>query len=153
MNKRSVMKAWLSNAYVARTGLLKYSAKRFFQLSAVAILAFVVSNQTANAQSNIDGAVTGKLPGGSKGSLLVESTTTGLKRPASVAADGSFRVASLPPGPYKITFTPVEGTPVSQDVDVSVGSTSQVDLVANDTVKLEKFVVSGASISPICGPA
>ena len=51
-----------------------------------------------NAQTNADGAIVGKISGDTKGSIAIESRSTGLQRTATVAADGSYRMGSLPPG-------------------------------------------------------
>ena len=101
-----------------------------------------------NAQTNADGAIVGKISGDTKGSIAIESRSTGLQRTATVAADGSYRMGSLPPGRYQVTYTPAFGAPAMQEVDVNVGSTSAADFSGGVT-KLEKFVVTGGVISPI----
>ncbi|MEY4939268.1 MAG: hypothetical protein RIQ93_1003 [Verrucomicrobiota bacterium] len=99
------------------------------------------------AQTNVDGAVVGRA--GGKGSVSVTASATGVTRTTSVAADGSFRVGSLPPGAYKVTYTPASGAALEQLVDVRLGSSTPVDFSGNTAVKLEKFVVAGAQFSPI----
>jgi len=100
------------------------------------------------AQTNVDGAIAGRIFGDAKGSVAVESLSTGLKRSATPAADGSYRMGSLPPGRYKVTYSPASGAPVVQEVEVSVNSATAADF-GDSAVKLEKFVVTGGLISPI----
>ena len=116
-------------------------------LAALALVGTAFLPTRSLAQSNIDGAVAGRVSD-AQGSVLVEGTATGLKRSVKPAADGSYRVGSLPPGPYTVTFTPTGGSPITEDVIVTVGGTTAVNL-DSETVRLEKFVVSGSSINPI----
>ncbi len=118
---------------------------------AAATLTVAVLTSTSvivKAQTNADGAIVGKVSGDTKGSLTVESLSTGLTRTATVASDGSYRMGSLPPGRYKVTFAPASGAASVQEVDVNVGSSTAADFGGSVT-KLEKFVVTGGLISPI----
>ena len=127
-------------------------AGAFRRCAVLARIVFVATGliavQPTFAQSNIDGAVYGKVTD-PKGTVLVEGVSTGLKRTVTPAADGSYRVGSLPPGPYKVTYTPTSGSKISDEINVTVGSNTLVVLDPEAPVKLEKFTVVGAAINPI----
>jgi plastocyanin len=46
---------------------------------------------------------------------------------ASPGEDGAFRIADLPPGPYKVTAWDERGAPDSRTVEVEAGGTATVD--------------------------
>src|SRR5690606_38252321 len=73
------------------------------------------------AQS-VTGAVAGRAEAGQQ--VTITNPSTGLTRSATVAGDGSYRIAQLPPGDY--TLTTGSGAPVS--VNVSIGGTTTVNL-------------------------
>jgi len=100
----------------------------------------------AHAQSNVDGAITGRTSGA--GTVVVESSATGIRKTVTVGSDGAYRIGSLPPGTYTVTFTATDGSaPESQEAAVSINTTTRVEF--DDLVRLEVFRVSGSLINPI----
>lgn len=99
-----------------------------------------------HAQTNVDGAIVGEVAD-ADARVVVESLATGTRHEAHVSSAGAFRVASLPPGRYRVTMTPPSGSPVVREVAVAVGSTTGVAF--DDTQVLEALVVSEPPINPI----
>ncbi len=112
-----------------------------FTMAAALALTFTVSSTTAYAQQTA-GAVYGKASAGS--TITAESLDTGVTRTATAGSDGSYRIGSLPPGNYKVTFA--DGT--SKEVSVAIGSSTLVGS-GSEVLELEKFVVGGLSVNPI----
>jgi hypothetical protein len=140
MNTRSAGTSRAVRLLVARMGRLVRRAAPV-ALTVALLSSSVVSTR---AQTNTDGAIYGKVVGNTKGAVAVESTATGLRRTTTPAADGSYRVGALPPGLYKVVFTPATGAPFEQMAEVRVNSATAVDL-GDSTVRMEKFVVAAAS--------
>src|SRR5690606_20777723 len=80
----------------------------------------------ALAQSTT-GAVAGRASAGDQ--IVVTSTDTGATRTVTVNADGSYRLAQLPPGEYTLSVSR-DGSAVGEQVLVAVplGGTATVDL-------------------------
>src|SRR5690606_23984489 len=91
------------------------------------------------AQS-VTGAVAGRAEAGAQ--VTVTNPATGLTRSATVGADGSYRIAQLPPGDY--TLTTGSGEPVS--VSVSLGGTTTVNLTGAGAVDLAAVQVVGSRV-------
>ncbi len=127
MNKCYVPKAWTALVHLSK---------------AIALLALGVSS--LNAQSNTTGAVFGRATAGS--TVTAEHVGTGAKRAMTTLSDGSFRIGALPTGTYKVSYTDAGGKAQTREVDVSIGSNSEVD---GDVVRIDKFVVTAGSISPV----
>lgn len=105
-------------------------------------LTFLVSSTTVYAQQT-SGALYGKVSGGTP--VTAENVDTGFKRETTASADGSYRIGSLPPGSYKVTYN--DGTASqTKEVDVAIGSST---LVGGGVLELEKFVVGGLSVNPV----
>ncbi|AOS43801.1 TonB-dependent Receptor Plug Domain protein [Lacunisphaera limnophila] len=113
-------------------------------MALVLSLAFSVSSTTVFAQQTA-GAIYGKVAAGS--TVTVESTGTGYKRSATASAEGNYRIGSLPPGTYKVTYSDGSATQ-TKEADVAIGSST---LVGSETgvLELEKFVVGGLSVNPV----
>ncbi len=134
MNARSVS----NNGVLHALTRIRQSAG-VFTMAIALTLTFLVSSTTVYAQQT-SGAIYGKVASGSV--VSVESVGTGFKRSGTASADGSFRIGSLPPGAYKVTFS--DGT--TKDVDVAIGSST---MVGTGVLELEKFVVGGLSVNPV----
>jgi hypothetical protein len=115
-----------------------------FTMAAALALTFVVSPTSVYAQQTA-GAVYGKVDAGS--TVTVVSSDTGFTRSATASSDGSFRIGSLPPGSYKVTYSE-GGQTVSKDTTVSIGSNTLVG-TGSDVLQLEKFTVGGSTVNPI----
>ncbi len=148
MNTRSTRTGHLWRALVFPLGQVSL-LRRGVACAALTLSALLLLPSVAlKAQTNADGAIVGRIAGESKGAIAVENLSTGLKRTVTTGADGSYRIGALPPGRYKVTFTPATGLATEQEVDVIVGSGATADF-GSSTVKLEKVVVTGGLISPI----
>jgi hypothetical protein len=93
----------------------------------------------AMAQS-VTGAVAGRANAGEQ--ITITNPATGLSRTVTVGADGTYRVAQLPPGDY--TLVAGSGEPLS--VGVSLGSTTTVNLAGAGAVNLDVVQVIGSRI-------
>ena len=103
------------------------------------------------AQSNTDGAISGKISTavGTGGSVTITNKSTGVTWTATPEADGSFRAGSLPPGPYSLSYTNGAGATIVRETEVRVGSTTPVSFSTADSVEMERFVVTGNTINPV----
>ncbi len=94
------------------------------------------------AQSSV-GSVFGSAKGGA--TVTIENPSTGAKREMTADAGGRFSFSQLAPGNYKITS---DG--VTRNVNVRVGTGSQVDLSVGQAANIgEVTVVGGGAINPI----
>ena len=114
-------------------------------LTACVAVAATISTP-AFAQSNVDGAITGKAPGA--GSVTIEDATTGFARTLPTSADGSFRAAALPPGVYTVTYTNEAGVAQTTQVAVVIGTTSNADF-SEESITLGEFKIVGSPVNPI----
>ena len=90
------------------------------------------------AQS-VTGAVAGRAEAGAQ--ITITNESTGLSRTVTVGADGTYRIAQLPPGDYTVT---AGGAPVA--VKVSLGGTTSLNLGAAGTVELDTVQVVGSRV-------
>jgi Outer membrane receptor proteins, mostly Fe transport len=123
--------------------LIKYSRPSMGALLALT-MAVTVGTNPLQAQSNAAGGVYGNATAGT--SVTVENIGTGFRRSVTVGSDGTYRVGSLPPGSYRVTYTDAAGTPQTHQVDVNVGTNTEV---SGDLILLEKYTVSGLTVNPI----
>jgi hypothetical protein len=114
---------------------------------AVVILAFVFCPTRLIAQDNTSGAVFGRVQAGSAITAVHEGM--GFTRSAVAATDGTYRIASLPPGTYKVTYTDASGTPHTRQIEVTIDTGIRVDGGSSDVLQLDKFVVGSLSINPV----
>jgi hypothetical protein len=139
MNARSVS----NNGVLHALTRIRQSAG-VFTMALALTLTFLVSSTTVYAQQT-SGAIYGKVAGGS--AVTAESVDTGYKRTVTASSDGSYRIGSLPPGSYKVSYN--DGTAAqTKDVDVASGSSTLVSTGAG-VLELEKFTVGGLSVNPI----
>lgn len=96
-------------------------------------------------QNNTTGAVFGRVQAGS--AIVVEHTGMGFSRSAVAGADGAYRIAALPPGTYRVTYTDASGAVRTREVQVAIGSGTQAE--GGDVLKLAEFVVAGGAINPV----
>lgn len=89
---------------------------------------------------NVTGAVAGRANAGDQ--ITVTNTATGASRTVTVSADGSYRVAQLPPGDY--TLKAGSGEPIA--VNVSLGGTTTVNLTGGGAVNLDTVSVVGSRV-------
>jgi hypothetical protein len=140
-----------------RLNLVRATFARVSSLTQVVIATVLAVSFLATpmlrAQANVQGYIYGTASGAVSGTTVtVENTGTGLKRTVTTDSNGSFSVPGLPTGKYIVTVkAPGKPDQVNSDVNVNVGAGSAANFGATseETTKLEKFVVSGASISPI----
>jgi hypothetical protein len=139
MNYDTIRKPWARVAQFTRS--LDFGIK--CGIAAVTLLAGSVN--TSHAQSNTAGAVFGRATAGT--TVTAEQMGTGSKRTGVTLSDGTFRIGALPPGAYKVTYTDSTGKVQTRQVDVSIGSNTEV--AGDSIVQIDKFVVSAGSINPV----
>jgi len=93
----------------------------------------------AMAQS-VTGAVAGRANAGEQ--ITVTNPDTGLSRTVTVGAEGTYRVAQLPPGDYTL----VAGSSAPISISVSLGGTTTVNLTGGGAVDLDVVQVVGSRI-------
>ena len=99
----------------------------------------------AFAQSNASGSISGLVATGS--AVFVENLGTGEQRTTTASATGTYRIGSLPPGEYKVSYTDgVSSATQTKVVSVAIGSST---IAGGEALQMAKFVVGGASISPV----
>jgi len=127
-------------------GRLRLAARSM--LFAVGVGAASLSG-VAYAQSNVEGAIYGTVPGGDDGTIVIENTATGATFTSTGGDDGRFRFSALPTGSYKVTLKR-EGKPdVSKIVSVRIGTGTSVSFETSTNADLGTVQVVGAAISPI----
>lgn len=120
----------------------------FRKLALIAATALAVATTSSViAQSNVDGAIAGKAPGA--GTVTVSDPATGLKRTTTTAADGSFRVASLPPAVYTVTYADANGVEQTTQVNVVIGTTVQASNFSDGAIALSELRISESPVNPI----
>jgi len=96
------------------------------------------------------GATAAELTGAT---ATVVNKENGFSRTISVSPSGTFEASSLPIARYEISLKLTGREAIAQAVGVSIGSstTTRFDVSdrSKDAVELEKFVVSGQSVSPV----
>lgn len=106
---------------------------------------------TVHAQSNTTGSINGLARSGD--TIVIENPATGFSREISVAADGAFRVGSLPPGTYRVVRRGADGaTTVRENVAVATGTGASVnfaDAASSDAARLDVVQVVGTAVNPI----
>ena len=132
-----------NNGFLQATLRIRHSANAYVMAILLA-LTFLATSTTVYPQTT-SGAIYGNAAAGS--TVTAESVGTGFKRSITAAADGSYRIGTLPPGDYKVTLT--DGTiSKTKDAQVNVGSSTLVSS-GSDVLELTKFVVGGSSINPV----
>ena len=126
--------------------------------AALAVLALQITSPVAYAQSNAEGGIFGRVVGATSAELTGATATVvnkenGFSRTISVSPAGTFEASGLPIARYEISLKLTGREAIAQAVGVSIGSstTTRFDVSdrSKDAVKLEKFVVSGQSVSPV----
>lgn len=112
-------------------------ARSTLRTSALAACVALALSPAAYADLSL-GSIFGQAPKGS--TVTVQNLDTGLKRQVQVDNQGKFSFSQLPGGRYK-----VEGNGVSREVQVSLGTGSQVSL----NEQIERIAVQGRAINPI----
>lgn len=137
-------------ALIARAGLSSLAAGAGLSKAVTLAGVALASAVAVHAQSNVDGAIYGTTGlGNGQGTISLESSGTGVSRTLTPTSTGSYRAGSLPPGLYKVTFTPSSGAPQVKDAMVSINSSTLIDFSGPDVTTLERFVVSGQGMSPV----
>jgi outer membrane receptor protein involved in Fe transport len=98
-----------------------------------------LASTSVMAQS-VTGTVAGRAQAGAQ--VTVVNTATGASRTVTVGEDGSYRIGQLPPGDY--TLSSGSGAPVS--LNVSIGTTTTVNLTETGAVALETVQVIGSRV-------
>jgi outer membrane receptor for ferrienterochelin and colicin len=112
-------------------------------------LAVVGVALTAHAQSSTTATIRGTVRDSSGGAVSgaeinAVSTTRGFVRTTRSAADGSYSLTGLSPGPYNIILAAPGFDPISQDVTVLLGQSLEMNLeVAQAAVLRESITVVG----------
>ncbi len=91
---------------------------RALRKSALAIALGMCFAGGVHAQSNSSGAIAGTTDAGA--TVTIENPSNGFKREITASADGSYRLAALPTGTYKVT---TKGQ--TREVTVTIGATAQ----------------------------
>ncbi|UXI68615.1 TonB-dependent receptor [Tahibacter amnicola] len=117
------------------------SGRSFRRSALVLALGAVIASGAALAQK-----ATGEIFGhaGANASVTIENTDTGLTREITADASGRFSFSQLPTGHYRVTS---DGA--TRDVQVKVGTGSEVNFADKDSQKLEAIEVTGNAINPI----
>ncbi len=132
-------------------------AARIRRLPQIAVATLVAlaffATPSVQGQGNVQGYIYGTASGAAAGSTVtVENTGTGLKRTVTTDSAGLYSVPGLPTGQYSVTLkSPGKPDQVNTGVNVNVGAGSAANFgqTSDETTKLEKYVVTGAAISPI----
>ncbi|MDB5953109.1 MAG: TonB-dependent receptor [Massilia sp.] len=103
------------------------------QRSAISIAIGLMISSMAYAQSS-EGSIYGRGKPGDK--VTITSVDSNSSRQVTVDSNGSFSLGKLPPGAYRVV-----GAGVSKDVNVAIGSGTNVSLVEADT---QRVVISRA---------
>ena len=131
--------------------------RRLPQIAVATLLAIsFLGAPLTRAQSNVNGYIFGTVAGASSGAKIVATNpSSGIKREGAPDASGSYRISALPIGTYSVTLqTPGQPDQVFDNVNVNLGTGSSVNFSAgakpeDKAVQLEKYVVTGESISPL----
>ena len=149
-------KAWLLHVSIAPFGFTNYLVNRFARITALAFLAIATTTSLTYAQSNAEGSVLGRVVGTSAADLSGATATLSSKqfninRTAPVSANGTFEFPGVPVGDYEVALALKGREPITDTAHVGIATTTSVRFEpgAAETVKLEKFVVSGADASPV----
>lgn len=132
---------WNSGVLRALSKHIRLSVGVFTILTGV----LVAPSTPLQAQSNATGAISGSVSNGS--AVNVKNLGTGFERSTTASGDGSYRIGALPPGTYQVTYTDSTGKAVTEEVEVTIGSSASVS--SGDLVKLDKYTVTGFSINPV----
>ncbi len=120
-----------------------------------AVVALTVGSSVSYAQSNTNGYIYGEISGASSVGLTVVAVNenTGLSRSATPNTSGAYQFSTMPVGNYTVSL--MRGSETVQSfsavpVNIGTGRPVRFDLgESSDVMELEKFEVSGSSISPI----
>ncbi len=77
--------------------------------------------ETAMAQSNASGNITGRVESAAGASINLVNTETGLRRTASIESNGRFQITALPIGHYRVELLRNGGVERTVEVDVIAG--------------------------------
>jgi hypothetical protein len=156
MNKCPHGKALFLRALLNDLGFARLLASRFAQITALAFLAAAFTTTPTYAQSNAQGSVLGRVVGVSASDLAGATVTLSNKefnisRTAPVSSAGTFEFPSVPVGDYEVTLVEKGHEPVPQTAHVGLGNITSVRFEpgSGETMKLDKFVVTGADASPV----
>lgn len=143
------------HAFIASLGFAGFLASRFTGIAALALLT-LASTTLTYAQSNAQGGVFGRVVGVSAADLAGSSVTLmskdfNISRTAEVTGAGTFEFPSVPVGDYELSLALKGREPIAQTAHVGLGNITSVRFEpgASETMKLEKFVVTGADASPV----
>lgn len=110
----------------------------------ILLLLFTLSSLDIQAQ-NTTGTISGVVRDGATGETMpgVNVVIEGTLRGASTDADGIFKIPSVPPGRYNLTFTFISYKPfTAEGVEVRAGSETEVTAsMADQSVELDDIVV------------
>jgi len=120
-----------------KEGRMKFGYRFVFVIAACLLLVapLVVAQTTGTIEGNITDQNGGTLPG-----VSVEATSPNLQgsRTATTGSNGHYRLASLPPGVYKVTATLQGFGSVQKNVTVALDATAtgnvQMELAAKEAV-------------------
>lgn len=144
MNTRSAQSDGVLFASIESARFVPRSLQRYIIVVALAV-ALLTGPIPLLAQNNTTGAVFGQVKAGS--TVQVEHTGMGFTRSTVATAGGSYRIATLPPGIYKVTYTDTTGVPRTREVEVAIGSGSQAD--GSDVLQMNRLTVTGLSVNPV----
>jgi outer membrane receptor protein involved in Fe transport len=129
-----------------RFRVLNQSPFRLARLIAVAAaMAATLAAPTPVWAQSAEATLRGHAP--PSATITARNVATGAVRETTASADGTYALAGLPPGRYRVDAGP--GT--EQDITLSVSSTSTFDFVsgAARTAELEEVVVTGSRLQEV----
>jgi hypothetical protein len=85
----------------------------------------VATMDTAMAQSNASGSISGRATAGNDVKIVVENPATGLRRVLTPDSQGRFQATALPTGTYRVSQVRGETVLSTVEVDASIGSNAE----------------------------
>ncbi|XHS79692.1 TonB-dependent receptor plug domain-containing protein [Burkholderiaceae bacterium UC74_6] len=103
-------------------------------------LTLALTAPTVHAQSNANSVTYGTVAPGSGDSVVIENKTNGVSRTVSIEADGRWRAAGLPIGPYGLKLMKGGQVIATSEVELRVGQGVEVSFA---TAQLDTVTVVG----------
>lgn len=129
---------------------MKNNNSKIFKRSLAAIAISTVLYMTSASAEDIKGTVA--ITGGNAAGIVVKATNkeTGTTRTMELNADGTYRLAKLPSGPYEVTVTKGDTVLAKESVRVSLGKNTVTNFeVAAPSDEFEVIQIVGSSVSTI----
>ncbi|TCV92437.1 carboxypeptidase family protein [Luteibacter rhizovicinus] len=131
---------------------LNFGRRQFRRTALAAALGMTLASGVVYAQSNSSGVIFGRADSATGATVKIVNVDTGLSRELPVSSDGRYRATSLPVGSYKVTLLRDGNVVETRDVQVNIGSGSDVSFAAASATQaqtLEGVQVVGTSLPAI----